>query len=177
MSDDQNWVDSENDKGGFENVPQGRYQVLIDAIEVKQTKQKQKGEAQKGEFIEVRYDILNDQYAGRKLFDRFNVSNDNQTAQNIGRGQFGNLCKATGTAVKIAPPKDQNGIEIQEFAQRKGHFDAQLGSALLNKVVVLEVVVKYDDFRKAEVNEIKKYLPKETALTQDAAGAQGGELF
>ncbi len=178
MTTEDTWLDSENDKSAFETLPAGRYQVLVDKVEVDETKAKREGTAAKGELVKVQFEVLNDQFAGRKLFERFNVSHDNTQAQNIGRGQLAQLCKAVGVIAKISPPKDANGHEIQDFTERKATFEAQLNAALYQKVCVVDVALTYDDFRKDNINQIKKYHLKETSLT----GAPGdmkakGDIF
>lgn len=152
-----NWIDTQADNtGDFEALPEGVYQCLVESITVDQTKAKMNGTAQRGEMVKVTLDVLNDKYAGRKLFERFNISHDNPKAQNIGRAQFARMAKACGVDLKVSEPAELN------FSARKEYFETQL-ACLKDKVVRAQVVVRFDDYRQDNINEVKKYLGKDEA--------------
>lgn len=75
---------------GFDTVPAGWYNVMADESEIKPTRQ---GD---GAYLQVRFNVLDGQYAGRKLFSRFNIRNSNPTAQEIGFKQLSALAHAVG---------------------------------------------------------------------------------
>ena len=74
----------------FDPVPPGDYPVTIQQAEIKQTK------AGDGCYLEVVLLIVGDKYAGRKIWDRFNIKNPSEKAEAIGRGQLAGLGKAVG---------------------------------------------------------------------------------
>ncbi len=74
----------------IEPVPAGWYNVSIDHSEMKLTKD------QTGQFLEVRYVVLDGQYKGRKVFDRFNLRNNSQQAVEIGYRQLSAVAHAVG---------------------------------------------------------------------------------
>lgn len=43
-----------------------------------------------GQFVDVQFEIMGGQFAGQKIFQKFNVVNANTTAQNIGRRELWN---------------------------------------------------------------------------------------
>lgn len=75
---------------GFDTVPAGWYNVMADESEIKPTRQ---GD---GAYLQVRFNIVDGQYANRKLFARFNIRNSNPTAQEIGFKQLSALAHAVG---------------------------------------------------------------------------------
>jgi hypothetical protein len=81
------------DTGGADPVPAGWYNVAIDESGKKPTNDGQ------GAYLETRYNVLDGQYAGRKLFHRFNTENHSQKAVEIAYKQLSALCHATGVMV------------------------------------------------------------------------------
>lgn len=75
-------------------VPPGVYNAMIVASEIKTT---QKG----GQMIVLELDIQDGDHAGRKLFERLNIKNDNQKAVDIAFRTLAEIAKALGkTTVK-----------------------------------------------------------------------------
>lgn len=91
---------------GMEPVPTAWYNVMADASEKKPTNDGQ------GEYLEVRYNILDGQYRGRKLFSRFNTKNNNAQAMDIAYRQLSALCHATGVLV-LQDSQQLHGIPLK----------------------------------------------------------------
>lgn len=83
--------DQEQDKvGNFEVLPKGRYPCRIIESEDKKTK------AGDGSYFKFTFEIVKGDYKGRKLWDQFNIHNQSEVAQQIGRERFKALCVAAG---------------------------------------------------------------------------------
>jgi hypothetical protein len=102
-------------------LPPGDYIVLVEKEEVKATK------AGTGHYLEIQFQVIDGQFKGRKLWDRFNVDNPN------------------GEAVRIALEA------LAELGRAANIHDLSETSALLNKTAKVRVAVKDDK------NEIRKY--------------------
>ncbi len=75
---------------GFDTLPAGWYKALVEKSEVKPTKDTN------GTYLAVEYKILDGQFAGRKVFGRFNIQNASQRAVEIGYAQLSALAHAVG---------------------------------------------------------------------------------
>jgi len=120
----------QEDDGGFEALPPGRYQVIVEEPRIKDNS---KGT---GRFASIRLSVQNDQYANRKIFDNFNIEHTSEQAQRIGRGQFARFLKA------IDHPKLESEEEIFELA---------------DSIVDVEISRETDN-RGREVNRVLKYI-------------------
>ncbi|HHK74715.1 MAG TPA: DUF669 domain-containing protein [Rhizobiales bacterium] len=101
----------------YDVLPPGRYAVQIVDSEMRVTKDGM------GQYLWLELDVLEGEYAGRKLFDRLNLINNNPTAVEIAQRTLSSICHAVGRMqvadsqelhlvpmvadVKIKPP--QNG--------------------------------------------------------------------
>ena len=74
----------------FEPVPAGEYILQVTSAELKQTK------SGTGLMVNVCFDIIGPEYQGRKIFQNFNIRNDNTVAENIGKQQLKALTVAAG---------------------------------------------------------------------------------
>lgn len=74
----------------FEVIPAGWYNAMIDESDIKPTKDGG------GRYLELRFSVLDGQYAGRKLFQRLNIVNANPTAQEIAYKQLSAIAHAVG---------------------------------------------------------------------------------
>ena len=74
----------------FEPIPPGKYPVLIEAAEVKQTR------AGNGHYLKLKLQVLDGPYKGRIVFDNINIQNPNQQCQEIGLRTLAALGKAIG---------------------------------------------------------------------------------
>lgn len=75
---------------GFEVYPAGWYNAAIDESEMKPTKDGA------GQYLQLRLNILDGQYAGRKLFARLNLRNSNQQTVEIAMKQLSAIGHAVG---------------------------------------------------------------------------------
>lgn len=74
----------------IEAIPAGWYNAQIDQSEMKPTKDGS------GAYLELRFSVLDGQYANRKVFTRLNLRNGNPVAQEIAYKQLSAICHATG---------------------------------------------------------------------------------
>lgn len=102
---------------GFDTIPAAWYNAMIDHSEMKPTKDGT------GAYLELRYTILDGQYAGRKIFTRLNLRNANAVAQEIAFKQLSAIAHAINVLqvadsaqlhnqpmkIKVKVRKDQTG--------------------------------------------------------------------
>jgi hypothetical protein len=104
---------------GYEVYPPGKYLTQITHSEMRVTKDGG------GQFLYLELDILEGQYAGRKLFDRLNLINANSETVQIAQRTLSSICRAVGKLqvsnseqlhlipliadVRVRPPKGQYG--------------------------------------------------------------------
>ncbi len=112
---DANSVEPSN----FDVFPAGKYLAQIVASEMRPTKDG------RGQYLFLELDILEGPFAGRKLFDRLNLVNDNPDTVDIATRTLSSICRATGQMqvkdseqlhlipliadVRVRPPKGQYG--------------------------------------------------------------------
>src|SRR5512134_1272046 len=105
----------------LEPLPGGRYIAQVVQSEMRTTKDGT------GRLLWLELDVLEGEYAGRKLFDRLNLVNSNPTTIEIAQRTLSAICHATGLMqvddseqlhlipliadVKVQPPK--NGYDAQ----------------------------------------------------------------
>lgn len=103
----------------FEVVPPGDYRVQITASSMETTKDGQ------GQYLKLELEIVEGPQAGRKLFDRLNLVNNNQQAVEIAQRTLSAICHAIGqlsvsdseqlhmrpmlAKVKVSPEREVNG--------------------------------------------------------------------
>lgn len=80
----------------FDPIPNGDYLCIITASEMKPTK------AGDGAYLELELEVLDGPYKGRKLWDRLNLNNSNDTTVKIAKGTLSAICRAVG----VLQPKD-----------------------------------------------------------------------
>jgi len=78
--------------GVFDPMPAGWYTAQMVDSELKTTK------AGTGEYLEAKLEILGPAFAGRFVWDRFNIKNPNEVAVRIGKGNLSALAKSVGVA-------------------------------------------------------------------------------
>lgn len=79
-------------KTSFDPIPPGWYTATIASAEVKATKNGT------GQYIAIRYDVTGPTHQGRVIFGNLNIRNQSPKAEEIGRQQLGELCRAIGLA-------------------------------------------------------------------------------
>jgi len=112
-------------------LPAGEYQAIIVESEEKSTK------AGNGKYLELRLNIQGPTHQGRILFDRLNLVNQNETAQQIARATLSSICRA----VNVLTPKDSSELHGKP----------------------LTIVVKTREYNGEIQNEIKGYKPRQLA--------------
>lgn len=127
-----NVADLPQSERSYDPLPEGWYSVKIVGAELKPTKSG-------GQMIAVRYDVLGPTHAGRVVFGNINIQNANPKAEEIGRQQLGEMCRAIGIGrvddtdqliggelqIKLAVRRDETYGDSNEV---KG-FKAGAGSA------------------------------------------------
>ena len=78
--------------GSFDPLPAGWYSATMSAAEIKATK------SGTGQYIAIRYDITGPTHQGRVVFGNLNIRNASPKAEEIGRQQLGDICRAIGLA-------------------------------------------------------------------------------
>lgn len=74
----------------YEALPPGKYMVLVEKAEVKDTK------AGDGKYIKLQLAVLDGEFKGRRLFDNINIVNPNSQCVEIGARSLSALCRAIG---------------------------------------------------------------------------------
>lgn len=111
------------DTGGGDPLPAGWYNVMIDESGKKPTSDGQ------GAYLETRYNVLDGQHAGRKLFSRFNTENNSPKAVEIAYKQLSALCHATGVLV-VQDSQQLHGIPLKiKVALRDARTDQATGKS------------------------------------------------
>lgn len=121
----------------FTPVPPGTYTGMIVASELKDTKAG-------GQMIVLEIDIQDGDSAGRKLFERLNIKNDNQKAVDIAFRTLGEIVKAVGkTTIK----------DTEELHNKRFSMEVRVSPA--------KPYVDKDGNNQpgSPQNEIKKFLP------------------
>jgi hypothetical protein len=77
--------------GEFAPLPADEYMAVISASENKPVNGKPHNQ-----YLQLVFDIVDEEYAGRKVFERLNVLNDNETAQKIGKQKLSAICLVLG---------------------------------------------------------------------------------
>ncbi len=114
--------------GNFEPLPPGWYSATMAGAELKATKNGT------GQYISIRYDITGPTHQGRVVFGNLNIRNANPKAEEIGRQQLGDICRAIGLA-------------------RVGDTDQLIGNSLMIKLDI-EKSEQYGD-----KNQVKGFKP------------------
>lgn len=75
---------------GFPLIPPGKYLAQIVASEMRVTKDGT------GEYLQLEIEVIDGPETGRKVFDRLNLHNSNQTTVQIAQRTLSQICHATG---------------------------------------------------------------------------------
>jgi hypothetical protein len=126
----------------FEPVPAGEYILQVTSAELKQTK------SGTGLMVNVCFDIIGPEYQGRKIFQNYNIRNDNTVAENIGKQQLKALTVAAGITADLRDT------------------DQLLGATVRASVVIKPAKDGYE-----ASNNIKSYKPTSDAMPCVGFGA------
>ena len=81
----------EEEKDGFEPIPEGFYHAVAIDSELKETK------AGTGSYLQFTFEIIDEgKWKGRWVWDRFNLSNPNPRAVEIAQENLAKFCSAAG---------------------------------------------------------------------------------
>jgi len=109
-------LDLTNDATSSSSVlPAGKYNVVCEEANIKETKN---GD---GEYINVRFSVIDGDMKGRKMFMMFNIKNKNEQAVTIGRQQLKSFLIAAGTEnFALTTVKALEGMKAKATVQVKG---------------------------------------------------------
>ncbi len=120
---------------GFEPIPAGQYEAVITESEIKPTK------AGNGKYLELRFQVVEGEFKGRRLWSRLNLDNPNKTAVEIANRELSAICRAVG----VLEPRDS--------------------SALHDRPLLVTVTCKPRKDNGEMANEIKRYAALSAAST------------
>lgn len=89
-------------------IPPGEYVMQITDSEMKDTKNRD------GQYLQLALEVTEGEYRGRKVFDRLNLSNPNQTAVEIAHKTLSSICHALG----IMKVRDSNQLHYKRMLVR-----------------------------------------------------------
>jgi len=84
----------------FEPLPAGQYEAVAIESEMVPTK------SGNGSYLKITFEVLTEEYKGRKLWARLNLSNPNRTAVEIAQKELSAICRAVG----VLEPKDSSEL-------------------------------------------------------------------
>ena len=73
-------------------IAPGKYPAVINATDIKATK------SGTGQYLEIEFQIIDGDYAGRRIWERLNINNENKKAEDIARERLAALCQALDIA-------------------------------------------------------------------------------
>ena len=123
-------------------IPAGNYVVVCTRAEYKRNKNGN------GFLVDCEFQVTDGEQAGRKFWNMFNIKNENQQAEQIGKRDFSKLLQALG----LKSIKSMSEVQDKPFV-------AELGFRKKSKDT--------DD----EVNTIKKYFDRSKASLVATAGS------
>lgn len=91
--------------GGFDPIPAGTYPAIITGSEVKATK---KG----GGMLVLTFEIIDGNFKKRLVWDRLNIKNDSEIAQNIAFKTLASICDSLGVPREVADSTDLHNRPI-----------------------------------------------------------------
>lgn len=98
-------------RGEYEELPNGVYQMEIEASEVTTPK------SGSGTILKTTNSVVApEEFKGRKLFNNYNLENANAQAQEIGQRQFASLCRAIG----VQSVEDSEDLHFRSFTVKIG---------------------------------------------------------
>jgi len=110
---------------GFDPVPAGEYIAMAVDSEFKATKDGN------GEYLQFVLEIVDGAYRGKRIFERLNLKNKNDTAVKIARGTLSAICRAVG----VLRPHDSSelhnkpmriGVVVEENKDKPGQFNNKI---------------------------------------------------
>ena len=135
----------------FDPIPAGKYIAVITDSEMKETR------AGTGRYLQLEFEVTDGEFAGRKLWARLNIENQNAEAVRMARADLSAICRA----VNVLTPGDSADLH--------------------NLPLVIKVHVRKDKNTGEITNDIRGYEskasykpePKQAPATAAQAGSQG----
>lgn len=93
----------------FEPLPAGWY-----TAEIIESKEKPTRKNPNNSYLELTLEIVEGEHKSRRLWERLNLNNDNQTAAQIAQRTLSSICHATG----IMAPKNSEQLHYKKMAVR-----------------------------------------------------------
>ena len=118
----------------FETLPSGKYLVEITKSEVKPTK------AGDGSYLELEYTVQDDEFKGRKVWDRLCLNHSNTKTVQIARANLSAICHAVGV------------LQLKDSSQ------------LHHIALIINVKTRKDQSTDDIYNEIKGYAKRESTV-------------
>lgn len=109
----------------FEPIPANWYKVVVASAEIKATK------AMTGSYIRLELEVIEGDYAGRRIYENLNTENENQTTKDIAIRQFGSLCRAIHTFTL----RDLSDLYNKPFMAKVGIKAARDGYEASNRIM------------------------------------------
>ncbi|MBX9874433.1 MAG: DUF669 domain-containing protein [Beijerinckiaceae bacterium] len=94
----------DDDRGGLDPIPPGRYELEVVDSDLVQTK------SGTGMLLKLQHRVVSGQYENRRIFSQHNFKNDNPVAQEIGQREIKALCAAIGHMGPLEDSNDLHGI-------------------------------------------------------------------
>jgi hypothetical protein len=102
FSFDATGIDTSDDRGGFEPLPQGKYNAMVIESAVKDSKSG-------GQYLELVCQVLDGAHVNRKIWHRLNIVNDNPVAENIARKDLAVLMINLGLPPQMVDTQELHG--------------------------------------------------------------------
>lgn len=114
-------------------LPPGEYIAIVTYSEIRETKKKQSGEAERGELLAMTFQVIEGEFMHQKIFANFNLKNDNEIAEKIGWSDLKKICKALDMTdypantieyhdkplmIVVGPNKQGDRTEIKNFKKK-----------------------------------------------------------
>ena len=103
----------------FDALPPGRYEAIISASEMKDTK------AGTGQYLQLTFDEVGGQYEGRKLWSRLNLVNPNATAVQIAERELSAICHCVGILVPADSEELHDALLVIDVIQELNPMSGQ----------------------------------------------------
>ena len=117
FSFDATGIDTSDDRGGFEPLPQGKYNAMVIESAVKDSKSG-------GQYLELVCQVLDGAHVNRKIWHRLNIVNPNPVAENIGRKDLAVLMINLGLPPQMVDTQELHGkpfVMGLKISQRDGY--------------------------------------------------------
>lgn len=98
-----------------EPLPDGTYLAAIVESQMKPTK------AGTGEYLELVLEVLDGPHKGRRVWERLNLRNPNETAVDIAKRTLSAICRAVG----VLTPKDSSDLHDRPMTITVGHEERE----------------------------------------------------